>query len=175
MLPPKRKCTACGFISNLTAIEQLKVGQWWHFSEYTTKISNTYNGFYCPDCSDKIYSENKEALAMTNKITIITNNQPRNVLRSHDLTEKERAEFDYLDEEQIEWASFFRYNGQVYDLGEFVSLVERSRQVGFEHGCDEASPLLKWHGIATESYFSGLLVRYADSDCESVIVGRYYS
>ena len=112
---------------------------------------------------------------MSNQITIKTNNQARDVLRSYDLTEKERLEFDYLDDEEIECASFFRYKGQVYDLSEFVRLVERSKQVGFEHGCDEGSPLLKWHGIATESYFSGLLVRYADSDCESVIVGRYYS
>jgi hypothetical protein len=112
---------------------------------------------------------------MTTQITIKTNNQARAVLRSYDLTEKERAEFDYLDEEQIEWASFFRYKGQVYDLGDFVRLVERSKQVGFEHGCDDGSPLLKWHGIMTESYFSGLLVRYADEHCESVIVGRYCS
>ena len=112
---------------------------------------------------------------MSNQITIKTNNQVRDVLRSYDLTEKERAEFDYLDDEEIECASFFRYKGQGYDLGEFIRLVERSKQRGFEHGCDAASPLLKWHGIMTESYFSGLLVRYADEHCESVIVGRYYS
>jgi hypothetical protein len=114
---------------------------------------------------------------MSNQITIITNNQARDVLRSYDLTEKERLEFDYIEgiNDADCFASFFRYKGQVYDLGEFVRLVERSKQVGFEHDCDEASPLLKWHGIATESYFTGLLVRYAGSDCESVVVGRYYS
>jgi hypothetical protein len=114
---------------------------------------------------------------MCDQITIKTNNQARDVLRSYDLTEKERAEFDYIEgiNDADCFASFFRYKGQVYDLGEFVRLVERSKQVGFEHGCDDGSPLLKWRGIMTESYFSGLLVRYAESDCESVIVGRYYS
>ena len=100
---------------------------------------------------------------MSNQITITTNNQARDVLRSYDLTEKERNEFDYLDEEQIEWASFFRYKGQVYDLGEFMNCTQSVN--GFKD----------WHGIQSDSFFSGLLVRYAEEYCESVIVGRYYS
>ena len=106
---------------------------------------------------------------------IKTNNQARPVLYSYELTEKERQEFDYIEDIDNSdcCASFVRYKGHVYDLGEFVRLVERSKQVGFEHGCEHGSPLLKWHGIMTESYFSGLLVRYADEYCETVIVGSY--
>lgn len=113
---------------------------------------------------------------MTTQITIKTNNQARDVLYAWQLTDKERADFDYIEDINSPdcCTSFFRYKGQVYDLGEFVRLVERSKQVGFEHGCDADSPLLKWHGICTESYFSGILVRYADEYCEAVIVGRYY-
>lgn len=112
---------------------------------------------------------------MTTQITIKTNNQTRDVIYAWQLTDKERADFDYIEDIDSPdcSASFFRYKGQVYDLGEFVRLVERSKQVGFEHGCEHGSPLLKWHGIMTESYFSGLLVRYADEYCETVIVGSY--
>jgi hypothetical protein len=90
-------------------------------------------------------------------ITIITNNVPRDVLYSHELPAKELAEFDYLD--NPEEASFFRYKGEVYDLGEFM------------RGGGELSA---WDGYQSDSYFSGILVKYAQ-DNERVIVGRYYS
>ena len=34
------------------------------------------------------------------------------------------------------------------------------------------SPLKVWDGYLSDSFFSGVLVRYAD-DCESVVVARY--
>ena len=117
-------------------------------------------------------------------IKITTNNCPREVLFGYALTEEEAKEFDYMNWPAYEWnqeghssdgetAQFFRYKGAVYDLGEFVRIVERSKQVGFEHGVDEESPPISWDGILTESYFSGMLVKWADANCESVIVGRF--
>lgn len=89
---------------------------------------------------------------------VVTNNQPRDVLYWHELSEKERADFDYLDsEDQQSQASFFRYRGEVYDLGEFMGGAEKP-----------------WHGVHTDSYFSAILVRYVD-DNERVIVARAYS
>jgi hypothetical protein len=115
---------------------------------------------------------------MSNQITIKTNNQARYVLRSYDLTEKERKEFDYLDDEQIEYASFFRYKGQVYDLGEFSLILPADYKgpVAIMVALHDTNSNFKgWQGYASDSYFSGILIKYTDNYCESVIVGRYYS
>jgi hypothetical protein len=101
------------------------------------------------------------------ELTIVTNNVPRDVLYAWDLTLGERAEFDYLDFAAIERgedsASFFRYKGDVYDLGEFM------RWDGVPY-----SPLAVWDGYQSDTFFSGLLVRYCE-DFEQVVVARYYS
>lgn len=52
---------------------------------------------------------------------IRTNNIPRDILWAGQLTEQELTEFDYLDEESLDDASFFRYKGNVYDLGQYFS------------------------------------------------------
>jgi hypothetical protein len=94
-------------------------------------------------------------------LTTRTNNVPRDVLDASELTERERAEFDYLDWRAIDAgtgsASFFRYRGQLFDLGEFLR-----------------TNLAPWDGIATDTFFSATVVRYVE-DGERVIVGRVYS
>lgn len=98
-------------------------------------------------------------------LTIVTNRQPRDILHWWDLSAKERAEFDYLDtKDRQNEAAFFRYRGATYDLGEFMAT----------RGMPEFSPLVAWHGYHSDSYFSGVLVRYTD-DFEHVVAGRYYS
>lgn len=101
---------------------------------------------------------------------IRTNNQPRPIIHGYELSEKERKAFDYLEGEDLDMARFFRYKGELYDLGEFSRIVPRINQKGFDHAVDENDPLLKWHGIMTESYFSAVVVKY-DDEFESVIVG----
>src|SRR5262245_31429871 len=98
---------------------------------------------------------------------ITTNNVPRDILEAYDLTADERADFDYLDWRALEAgedsASFFRYRGQVYDLGEFMRWDNPS------------SPTRAgWDGYRSDSFFSGLVVRYCD-DHERIVVGRYCS
>lgn len=106
--------------------------------------------------------------------TIKTNNTPRPVLYWWELSDKERKEFDYIDESKGDvFNTFIRYKGQVYDLGEFVR-IERKRTNPFTICPDDDSPLLNWQGAMSDSYFSGLVVKYVD-DCESVIVGSYSS
>lgn len=92
-------------------------------------------------------------------MNIKTNNVPRDVLYRWDLTPKESKEFDYLADDD---GSFFRYKGQVYDLGEFMRIAPHPQREGWE-GYD---------GYSSDSFFSGLLVRYVD-DCERVIVALY--
>lgn len=105
---------------------------------------------------------------MDNKLTIRTNNHWRDLIHGFELTETERAEFDYYDSDELDNASFFRYRGQVYDMGEFMRCPEPR-----EPGTNHANSLEGWHGYASDSFFSGTCVRYAD-DCETVQVGRYY-
>ncbi len=95
---------------------------------------------------------------------IRTNNVPRDILDGHELTDKERTEFDYIDWDAVERgedsASFFRYRGVTYDLGEFQT----------SSGLPTDSPLTDWDGFQSESYFSAVVVRYVD-DFERVVVG----
>lgn len=91
---------------------------------------------------------------------IISNRQPRDVLGWHDLAEKERAEFDYLDSDAArDCASFARYRGAVYDLGEFMRAP---------------ADLAPWDGYATDTYFSATLARFVDGG-DAVVMGRCYS
>lgn len=100
-------------------------------------------------------------------LTIKTNNKPRFTIDSYELTEKERNEFDYLNWEAIDKgddsATFFRYKGQLYDIGEFMRT-------------DNTNEAMKgWHGYSPDSFFSGVLIRYVSDDCEQIIIGQYSS
>ena len=100
-------------------------------------------------------------------LKIITNNVPRDLMDAWDLTEAERAEFDYLNWPAIDRGedsgTFFRYRGDLYDLGEFMRT-----------GGSAGDPLADWDGYAGDSFFSGVLVRFVE-DCERVVVGLYLS
>ena len=80
----------------------------------------------------------------------------RPVIVWHDLTEKEQTEFDYLD--APEDASFIRYKGVVYDVGDIMRL-------------DSTPP---WQGYSADSYFSATFFRFS-SDGEYVQCARCYS
>lgn len=103
---------------------------------------------------------------MASKYTVVTNNQPRDVIEVWELTDKERTEFDYLDWAAIERgedsATFIRYRGGTYDLGEFMLC----------RGMPLSSPLIAWDGYLSDSFFSGILVRYVEN-AERVIVARF--
>jgi hypothetical protein len=100
---------------------------------------------------------------------IITNHVPRDVVDAWELPASQRAEFDYLDWAKIEAgeesASFIKYRGEWYDLGDFMT----TRSPGV------SDVLGQWDGYISDSFFSGIVVKYADSECETVIVGTYYS
>ena len=101
------------------------------------------------------------------ELTIITNSVPRDILEAWDLSPAEREQFDYVDWPAVERgedsAQFIRYKGELVDLGEF------------EVWDNPASPTRQgWDGIRSDSFFSGLLVRYVE-DFERVVVARYYS
>lgn len=105
-------------------------------------------------------------MSTSEEIRIITNEAPRDIVDAYELSADERAEFDYLDWDAIEAgsdsATFFRYKGTTYDLGEFMSTG----------GLPEFNPLRKWDGYCSDSFFSGIVVRFSE-DMEQVIVGTF--
>lgn len=91
---------------------------------------------------------------------VVTNNAPRPVLSGWDLTEKEREEFDYIENVIDEPYRFFRYKGNVYDLQDFILTGYAAED---------------WDGIRTDSFFSGVVIKLVPGDDESVIAGSVYS
>lgn len=97
------------------------------------------------------------------KLTIRTNNVPRNTLYGYELSKKDRSDFDYLSDEQFCDATFFRFKGNLYDVSEFMIV------------CDEYLLSEGWQAYASDSYFSGVVIKFPDNDMETVIVGQYFS
>ena len=99
-------------------------------------------------------------------LTIRTNNVPRFTLDAYELTTKEKCAFDYLPWEAIDngndSATFFRFKGQLYDLGEFMR-------------CGHSCGMEGWDGYHSDSAFSGVLIKCVGNDTDSVIVGQYFS
>jgi hypothetical protein len=75
-------------------------------------------------------------------IVVRTNNKPRLIIDDYELTPAERAEFDYIDWDASAKAEFFRYKGQLYDMGEFMTTVT----------LPESNPLQKWHAYYSDSW-----------------------
>lgn len=99
------------------------------------------------------------------EMTIKTNNARRPVLSWFELSENEQAEFDYLlEDNRYEMAQFISYKGVIYDLGEFCTTKT----------LPEFNPLYKWDGYHSDSFYSGVVVRYTD-DHEYVILGTFFS
>jgi hypothetical protein len=103
--------------------------------------------------------------------TVHTNHIPRNVIDAHELSADERARFDYLNWDAIDAgedsASFFRYRGDVHDLGEFTV------DYGITRGAGLPDHMRGWDAFRSDSFFDGLVIRFVD-DGERVIVGHVY-
>lgn len=116
-------------------------------------------------------------------VRIRTNNVPREVINAWELTPAERAEFDYLDWGAIdsgsESAEFIRYRGQLHDLSEFSRIIPPGSARLHPTECNSRD-FIGWDGYLSDSYFSGLLIRWerderGEPDFERVIVGLYTS
>lgn len=92
-------------------------------------------------------------------IKIMTNNKPRQLIYGYELTDKQKQDFNYI--EDIDNHDFVKYKGNIYDLSEFMRV-------------ETIDSLKDWHGYSSDSYFSGTLVKYTE-DTESVIMGWYCS
>lgn len=97
-------------------------------------------------------------------IRIKTNRQWRQFLYGYELTEKQAADFDYIDSEDFPTHNFIKYKGMIYDYGEFMTCSTLPRD----------NPLTDWHGHHSDSFFSGVVIR-TSSDGEMYQIGTFYA
>jgi hypothetical protein len=99
-------------------------------------------------------------------LTIKTNNIPREATMGMyfvgSLRQELRAQFDYLTDDEFDEMEFFKYQGYWYSIGDFMRL-------DFNSSFDNR----KWDGYSSDSYFSGVLMKYCYDG--TVIVGRFLS
>jgi hypothetical protein len=95
-------------------------------------------------------------------VRVITNHQPRDILRWWDLTpaDLERLDYGTDDEAWLDERWFIRYRGDVVDITDA------------DGGATGELGRKGWEAYQSDSFFSGLVFRYVDN-YEAVIVGRY--
>ena len=95
-------------------------------------------------------------------IEVITNHVPRNTIAGYELTERERAEFDYLNDAELAEPRFVRYKNVIHDL---FDMPVAPAGDGFEH----------WDVAIADTFFSGIVARFPAMDTETVIMGMYFA
>lgn len=88
---------------------------------------------------------------------IITNNQKRELIYGYQLTEKEKQDFDWLDD--IDSEQFVQYQGMIIHIEEFVRLSG-----------DSEESKAGWHGVHGLNAFCGVLVKLIGND--RIVVGK---
>ena len=97
------------------------------------------------------------------KLTIVSNNHWREILYGYSLPDSQRKEFDFLEGEEFDNASFVKYKNQYHYLGDFMSA-----------GLSCGKPVFPgWQGYESDSFFSGHVIRFSE-DGEGVQIGFYY-
>lgn len=103
-------------------------------------------------------------------MNIRTNNVPRHLLTFDELTAKEKCEVlslcSYTDvelEEAKDSFKGFRFKGELYNLDDFIILSDSSEEKA-----------LGWDAAMAQSAFHAVLVKLADTDFDSVVVGEQF-
>ena len=115
------------------------------------------------------------------KLKIVTNHVPRDVVMGYQKDHKIlKDEFDIEtesmnDDEISDLCSmqFVKFRGVWYNLQDFIT----TSPVPWNHGLPEE--FLDWHGYASDSFFSGTLLKYVEDndilDYDRVVMATYYS
>lgn len=111
-------------------------------------------------------------------IKITTNHVPRFPVYGYELTTRERHALglppvpDESDESDA-FAEFVRYRGNVIPINDF------SADWGITRGTGLPSPFAGWDGYLSDTYFSGLVIRYVRDgdriDTDRVVIGRFFA
>ena len=96
---------------------------------------------------------------------IITNRIPRPLVCLADLPEKARADFDYMGPDGAHEYRLVQYKGVWYDV--YDSMRCPTMDSSAPHNAFSG-----WDGYISDSFFSGVLFKFADEDC--VVVGQYF-
>ena len=119
----------------------------------------------------------QEYTASQPAIKVITNNVPRPLLAGYELPLKTvQEEFAYtLDDDGSQ--RFIRYKGWWYDTQDTVRItVGVMGRAGWDMYVGKDHPFAKWDAVISDSFFSGVLFRFVETDDgDSVVCGRYYS
>ena len=115
------------------------------------------------------------------KLTIVTNNVPRDVVYGYQMSHKVlKEEFDIEtegmnDDEISDLCSmqFVKFRGVWYNLQDFITTSPGP----WNHGLPEE--FMQWDGYASDSFFSGTLLKYVKDDdimdFDRVVMATYYS
>jgi hypothetical protein len=106
---------------------------------------------------------------------IITNWIPRNMVALYELDDKQRAWFDYVEDDAYT-PRFVQYRGEWVDVFDTQCIEAdngRRSPVGWGVKVHPGSPMCLFDSVTSDSYFSGLLFRLVDDD--KVVVARYMS
>ena len=115
------------------------------------------------------------------KLTIVTNNVPRDVLYGYQMSHRVlKEEFDIetesMNDDEISnlcSMQFVKFWGVWYDLQDFIT----TSPCPWNNGLPEE--FLDWHGYAGDSLFSGTLLKYVRDDdmmdFDRVVMATYYS
>lgn len=109
--------------------------------------------------------------------SVVTNHHMRELSTWLELEPDARDRFDYLDvDEQID-ARFVWAYGSWHDVRDTQRIIVAPEFESFGFGVQPGDPLAKWHSIATDAFYSGVVFRYPverDIDIyEYIIVGRF--
>ena len=114
---------------------------------------------------------------MSTDIKVTTNNVPRKLSTLSQVPKKVRKEFDYIQDCMWE-KRLVQYRGVWYDVRDTQRLTASNAlaRVGFDWHVTEDHPFAKWDAIINDTFFSGVLFRFVETDDgDSVVCGRYYS
>jgi hypothetical protein len=104
------------------------------------------------------------------KITIQTNFHWYEPLYYFQLPKKWQKEYRDLKDSEKDELQFFIYRKWCYRLDDFVQIT--NPHWGFDENAPE--PFKPWDGYASDSFFSGVLIRY-DRDCDRIQCATYFS
>lgn len=107
-------------------------------------------------------------------LSIRTNNHWREPVPFFELPESVRSDFDYVDEEEQYSDRFVCYRNHWYDLHEFFRIHAMSGSDPHAMRPEAGSPFDAWTGYQSDSFFSGIVIRYSE-DFEQIQIGTYFS
>jgi len=92
------------------------------------------------------------------ELSVKTNGKFFYTVTGMDLTDEQKAEFDYIPAEEIDFCDFIMHRDMVFDLSEFMRCEGRLKEMG-------------WQGYYEMSAFSAYVIAFDPDDNNSVCIG----